>query len=151
MSFFDRMGNKVDNYKSKHNENSDISDIERMIEEEKDAIDLKCFEIGKFYWSLYAKGNIDAPEGAKEYFLSIEESVRKVNSYEDQIITRKEAGAEERRTNDENTARLEAQKAADADKRRQERAQHKADAKALKAAEAAAKEEEKIAPPENKE
>lgn len=151
MSFLDRVGNKVDNYKSKHTENSEISDIDKLIEKEKDSIDRYCFEIGKYYWSQYAKGDIDAPAEIKDYFDSIEESVRKVNSYNDQIQTRREEGAEERRTNDENTARLEEQKAADAERRRQERAQRKADAKALKAAESAAKEEEESLEQEKKE
>lgn len=141
MSFLDRVGNKVDNMKSKQSENSDISSFNKQIQTEKDAIDIAITKVGEYYWNLYANGDLNPPEEIASLFTDIETSVKNVNDLEQKIEARKAEGVEQRAQNDQATKEREEQKAAEAAERKKQREEAKRTASEEKAAEKLTKEE----------
>ena len=134
MGFSNKFRNKMDNYKSKQNEKSDINDLKSQIDKERVNIDLQTLEIGNFYWNLYNQENseYEPPEEARQFFESIVASVQTVEELEKAIKDREESGLEERRLNDEKTAELEAQEKQRKEEARMEREAQKAAKKAEK-------------------
>ena len=135
MSFLDRVGNKVDNIRSKQSENSDINSIKKEIQSEKDAIDIAITKLGEYYWNQYAQGNMDAPEEIAAVFEEIEQRVVRVGELNENIDKRKVEGIEQRIEIDKATKEKEEMKAAEAAERKRQREEAKRIAAEEKAAE----------------
>ncbi len=143
-----RVGNKIDQYKSKHSENSEVSDFSKKINECQDRIDENLMQIGQFYWNLYATdGTFNPPQGAKPFFDLIEKDVNSIQLFEKSIVERRESGSKEREQMDADVAayeervRIEKEQAAEARKV----AREEASAKREQAAEVRRAEREKLA------
>lgn len=110
MSIGLRVGNKIDQMKSRRDENNDVNDYSRMIVECQDRIDENLMQIGQFYWNLYATdGSFNPPNDAKIYFDLVEKDVNDVQTYKKAIEDRRKSGTEEREKMDENVAAIEEQ------------------------------------------
>ena len=140
MGFKNKFMNKMDNYKSKQSENSDIKEFEAQIKKEKDNIDDMLMKIGEYYWNIYNSENSDyiPPEDASEYFESAKQSCETIEELKQKQEERRASGEEERQKIDEETAQREAE-----EKQRKEEARMEREAQ--KAAKRAEKEEEKSA------
>lgn len=105
MGFRNKMMNKVDNYKSRHSEKSDIGDMNSEIAANKEHIDEKLMELGLFYWNLYSENSDFKPlPGSEEIFAAIEDYTNEIGRLTEEIENRKISGAEERSKIDEDTA-----------------------------------------------
>ena len=105
-----RVGNKIDHYKSKRSENSEISDYNKKIVECQDRIDDNLMQIGQYYWNLYATdGSFNPPADAKVFFDLIEREVNDIQTFEKTITDRRESGIKEREQMDADVAAQEEQ------------------------------------------
>ena len=143
MGFRNKFMNKVDNYKSKHNEKSDLSDLDSQIKDENFKIDEYLMKLGRYYWDQYnMEDSTYEPEGeAKELIEGIAESTQIIIDLEAEKEKRAAMGEEERKKIDEETAQREAEEKQRKEEARMEREAQRAAKKAEKEAAQAETEE----------
>lgn len=111
------------NWGSKRSENSDVKDLEAAIQAEKDSINLKIADIGEYYWNLYATKAFVPDREAKEMFISIRDSNKRIEELKKEIEETRKTGSEERDHNNQELKELEEREAIEAEERKKQKAQ----------------------------
>lgn len=144
MSIYDRLDNKVRNFKSRSDEINKVASIRKEMEQKNKEIEEQINLIGRFYWKKYYEGNYDPGEDLP-YFEAIDQCNEELKYLAKRIDDCKVLGYVERNTIDEATEHRISERKALAETRRIQRAEDREKRRKEREDKARLKAQEKLA------